>query len=96
MKQTDVTCNGEQEVVIPRRQLRKLIFEILRRGRWLRLNFRALFNYFVLNLLRKDQLRQPSQPCFEHGRNGVYIIEVFLVEQVDIEFWKVVNISVFK
>lgn len=74
--------NGEKEVVMERRQFRKLVFEHLRDfGGALTLLLDAF-----LSLEWENLVGEFTKPGLEHGTNGVDVIEVGLFKQVDIEF----------
>ena len=71
-----MTCDREQQVIIPRRQPRQLVLEKI----WHFFRSGALPSNFSLGLFGKYIRRQVSQPSFEHRTDNVDIIQIMLLE----------------
>lgn len=72
--------DGEEEVVIERRQLGKLILQHLRCG----FGALALLLDAVLDRLWKDLVRKLTQPVLEQRSNDVGIVQIVVRDEVNV------------
>lgn len=87
MQQTKVTGNGEKEIIVPRGQIRELIFKQLR-------HFRCActrLSNFCLYRFWQYLGGQVTQPSLEHGADNVDIIKTLLIEKINVSFWKTIS-----
>lgn len=77
-----MTGDREEEIVIERREHRKLVFQQLGRLG----GSHTAFSYLNLHCLWKDLVWQFSEPRLEHRPNRVDVIEVGFIEEVDVTF----------
>lgn len=82
--------DGEEEVVIPRWQQRKFVFEHLRYldGIWI------LLVDLSLNGFWKDLSGQFSKPRLEQGADDVDIVEIVLFEKINVAFYCNISIDI--
>ena len=75
-----MTCDGEEEVIVEWRELGKLVSHQL----WSFGGSHTLFGDLVLHGLRQDLVWEFSQPRLEHRSDGIDVVKVGLIEEVDV------------
>ena len=88
-EETEVTGDGEEQVVVERWELGESVAELLGCGLAHHIEVRVLLLKLgaqsVLQVLRKDLCRKFAKPGLEHAANGVWVVEFLLGEQVDVK-----------
>ena len=89
VQQAQVTGDGEEEIVVEWWELREFVLEHLR-------DFGGALAFIcdaLLGFQREYLVWEFAKPCLEHGANGIDVIEIGFLEEVDIQLCKFVNIS---
>ena len=74
-----MTGDGEEEVVIERREVREFVTECLRDGLFARHFCRQGCGDLCLQMFREYFFRKLTNPLFEQGSNDAGVVEIWFV-----------------
>jgi hypothetical protein len=80
VQKADVAGDGEEKVIVERRQLGKLVLQHLRRG----FCALALLLNAVLDRLGEDLVWQLTKPVLEERTDDIGVVEVVIRDEVDV------------
>jgi hypothetical protein len=77
-----VACDSKEEIVLEGREVGEFVNKELGDS----FGVGAFSGNAVLGLLREQFIGEFAQPSLEHGTDDINIVQVFLFEEVDVQF----------